>query len=393
MPSIDFSNTAIAFARYSNADLRKARLLFLLIQKSFVVRFGKGMLRVALATHFPIKWIIKPTIFKHFCGGETIQECLSTVQTLADYQVDSIPDYSAEGHDSETHFEGVKNEILNVIAASAGHSDMPYAVFKPSGIIRGGLLEKVTAGEMLQPAEEAEYERAKLRFEALCSAAVQAKLRIMVDAEQSWIQGAIDELTEAMMMKYNHDAPWVYHTVQMYRTDRLEYMKNLFSRFDEQHLYTGFKIVRGAYMERERLRAASENRPSPIYPDKAGTDKAYNDAMLLCTGRIDKTAVCLATHNEESSQMLVDRMHELGLNPKHPEVCFAQLYGMSDHITFNLAHAGYSVVKYVPYGPVKTVMPYLIRRAEENTSVAGQTGRELLNIANEVSRRKTAGMW
>lgn len=384
----DFSNTEIAFERYTTGELKRAQLMFSILKRPWVVKTGKALLQLALFTRFPVGWIIRPTIFRHFCGGERLEECLKTAEKLNEYGVITIPDYSAEGKSDERFFDHVRDEILEVIRASSRYDYMPYAVFKPSGIIRASLLEKVSSNGELLPTEKEEWERGRNRFEALCDAAARSNLRIMVDAEHSWVQGAIDALTEEMMMKYNTAFPLVYQTIQMYRTDRLDYLKNLCERFDQHQRFTGFKVVRGAYMEKERARAASEGRPSPIYPDKPATDRAYDEAVSYILSRFENTALCLASHNEESAMSAVKKMLGSGISLKHPNICFAQLYGMSDHISFNLVRAGFNTVKYVPYGPVRTVMPYLIRRAEENTSVAGQTGRELANFRKELDRRR-----
>lgn len=390
MGTPDFSNTQIAFARHSSNELRKAYYLFRFMKRPSNVAFGRFLLNIALAIRFPIRWIVKPTIFHQFCGGETLNECIRTIDLLAKSKVGAIPDYSAEGLGTELHCEAVKQEVLRVIAYAAKHRDIPFCVFKPSGIIRSGLLEKVTAGIPLNETEKNDYEKGVARFRDLCNTAALAKVRMLVDAEESWIQGAIDQLTEEMMLALNISEPLIFQTVQMYRVDRLEYLKSLCNRCEVPHRYAGFKIVRGAYMEKERARALAENRPSPIHPDKENTDRAYNEAMLFCMERVQQTAICLGTHNEESTLLLTQQMDKLGIDKQHRNVCFAQLLGMSDHLTFNLAHQSYNTAKYVPYGPVRLVMPYLVRRASENTAVAGQTSRELNLIYQELKRRRRA---
>jgi proline dehydrogenase len=387
MMSVDFSNSKVAFSRYSDRDLQKAAWLFRFIKHPANVKFGKFLLKVAMTIRFPIGWIVKPTVFRQFCGGETIEHCAVTIQSLAAMGVGSIPDYSAEGLGTETHFDKVKNEVLSVIELAKGKAEIPFCVFKPSGILSTLLLQKVTGGIPLNSQEHAEYERGKNRFYDLCNAAAAAQVRILVDAEESWIQGAIDSLVEEMMLRHNTSEAIVFQTVQLYRNDRLAYLKNLCARCETQRIFAGFKIVRGAYMEKERQRADAEGRLSPIYPDKSATDRAYNAAITYCMGRSARTAICLGTHNEESCLLLTHLMQELGYGTHHKYIWFAQLLGMSDHITFNLVHNGYNAIKYVPYAPVNLMMPYLLRRAAENTAVAGQTTRELEMIRKELARR------
>jgi proline dehydrogenase len=384
----DLTNTIIAFAPYDNRSLKRAFMLFRMVQRPLMVKAGKHLLKFATAIRFPVKWMVKPLIFRHFCGGENLEECKVKIQELQRWGVLSIPDFSAEGKGTEAHFERAAAEVMSTIEMAAVNTSVASAVFKTSGIIRTHVLEKMAAGLSLDEEETQAWNRGRERFAAICALAAQKGVSVMVDAEESWIQPAVDKLTEGMMHRYNSNFPVVYTTLQMYRTDRLAYLHRLCERFLKEGIIPAFKLVRGAYMEKERARAAAGGRPSPIYPDKKTTDRAYDEAARYCLRHPGRIALCLGTHNEKSVMLMVNEMQDTGLDPTSKYYCFAQLLGMSDHITMNLAGAGFRVAKYVPYGPVSLVLPYLIRRAEENTAVAGQTGRELLLLRKEINRRK-----
>ena len=341
------------------------------------------MANMALGLGF--KGLIKKTIFHQFCGGESLEECREAIESLAASHIGTILDYSVEGEHTESGFDACADEILKTIALAKGDRDIPFSVFKVTGMARFGLLEKVDAKEELDRSEAQEWERVRKRIHRICKAAHDADVRIFVDAEESWIQDSIDLLAEEMMAEYNREKAIVYNTVQLYRHDRLAYMKKLIA---EKEHYTGLKIVRGAYMEKERARAAELGYKDPIQPDKAGSDADYNEALEYSIRHLDNLAICAGTHNEESSMYLVELMQKAGLEPGDKRVYFSQLMGMSDHISFNLSAAGYNVAKYVPYGPVRAVIPYLTRRAMENSSVSGQVGRELSLIDKELKRRK-----
>jgi proline dehydrogenase len=383
-PRISFSDTAIAFDHKSNAELKKARYLFKSFDYPLLLKIGPGMAKIAVA--LGMKGIIKNTIFAQFCGGENIEECTLAIETLAKSKIGTILDYSVEGEEKEEIFNHTCAEIIKTIHTASGNAKIPFSVFKTTGIIRFGLLEKVTANQELLPAENEEWISGKERFEAICKQAHDKNVRIFVDAEESWIQGAIDSLAENMMEKYNKEKAIVFNTVQLYRHDRLEYLKHQITSTTH---FLGFKLVRGAYMEKERERAISLGYESPIQPNKESTDRDYNAALLQCIHHVDRVSVCAGTHNEESSMLGVTLMEEKKLSQNDQRVYFSQLLGMSDHISFNLSHAGYNVAKYVPYGPVTSVIPYLTRRAQENSSVAGQVGRELALIEQELKRRKS----
>ncbi|MBL7812449.1 MAG: proline dehydrogenase family protein [Bacteroidetes bacterium] len=382
--TVDFTNTAVAFAHKSDRGLKKARLLFKSFDFPILLKWGPAMARAAV--FLGMKGIIRNTIFEQFCGGETIEESMGTVSRLQSSGIGTILDYSVEGEEREEVFEHTCAEILQTIERARGNAAIPFSVFKTTGIIRFALLEKVSAKATLTEAERQEWDRATRRFEGICKSAHDSGVRVFVDAEESWIQPAIDALTEEMMEKYNMQRAIVFNTIQLYRHDRLEYMKHVIT--GAVH-YLGFKLVRGAYMEKERERASALGYASPIQPDKAKCDKDYNEALLTCIHHIDRVSVCAGTHNEESSLLGTRLMAEKGLSPDDERVWFSQLLGMSDHISYNLAHAGYNVAKYVPYGPVTAVIPYLTRRAQENTSAKGQAGRELSLIETELKRRKT----
>ena len=385
-PNLD--NTEIAFKSKSDNDLRRAYWLFKILSSPTVMLAGKYLTLFALKVHLPIKGMVKKTIFKQFCGGETIAECAKTTQVLDHYNVGTILDYSVEGKEDRDSFDATCEEILRTVETAAGNPKIPFCVIKVTGICRDDLLEKVSLGKPLNTEEEAEYARLKNRLDRVCTRGAETGTPIFIDAEHSWMQQAIDDLVMEMMTRYNKEKAVVFNTLQMYRHDRIAHLNKVFKQAEDQGFVYGVKLVRGAYMEIERERAAEMNYLDPIQPDKAATDRDYNAAIAFCLDHLDRIAFCAGTHNEQSSLFLVDEMTRRGIKKTHPHIYFAQLFGMSDHISFNLSKAGYLVAKYVPYGPVKEVMPYLIRRGEENTSVAGQTGRELTLIQREMNRRK-----
>ncbi len=385
---IDFDNTEIAFRDKKNFDLKKARWLFTLVGSNALVKTGSALLNTALRIRLPVSWALKPTVFSHFCGGETIDECDPTIKQLGASNVQTILDYSAEGKESEEDFEYTRQQIQATIDKAVENKHIPYAVFKPSGLARVALLEKVQAGHSLTESEQQEMDRVKTRFDHIVSYGAKRGVPVMVDSEETWIQEVVDGMVDDLMLRYNREKPIVFNTLQMYRHDRLSYLNATIANCRKEGVYPAFKLVRGAYMEKEREHARKEGNPSPIYPDKEATDKAFDEATAICLANADEVAVCIATHNEISCLKAADVINSSSLPADHPHISFAQLLGMSDHISYNLASAGYNVCKYVPYGPVKTVVPYLIRRAEENTSVAGQTSRELFLIRKELRRRK-----
>ncbi|MFN4233926.1 MAG: proline dehydrogenase family protein [Bacteroidia bacterium] len=385
---ISFENTQIAFSSKSNAELNRAYWLFKLVGSPALVKIGKSLTNFAMALHIPIKPFIKATIFKQFCGGETIDECSATIENLGKFNIGTILDYSVEGKEDEKDFDVTTQEIINTILKAKNSKYIPFSVFKVTGICRFSLLEKVNAKKTLNENETAEFERAKKRIEKICAHGFEHGIPVLIDAEESWIQDAIDSIVEEMMQKFNKEKAIVYNTLQMYRHDRLAFLKQSYEKAVAGNYFLGVKIVRGAYMEKERARAAEKGYPSPIQPDKASCDRDYDAALKFCVEHYERIALCAGTHNEKSSALLAELLLQKNMDKKHPHFYFAQLLGMSDHISFNLSNAGYNVAKYVPYGPVKEVLPYLIRRAEENTSVAGQTGRELSLIIKERKRRK-----
>ena len=379
---VQFNDTKVAFAHKTNGQLKKARLLFKSFNFPGLLSAGPFLANAAVAMGF--KGLIKNTIFAQFCGGEDIETCKNTIVQLSESGIGTILDYSVEGEETEAVFDHTGAEIIRTILAAANNPDIPFSVFKTTGIIRFALLEKKSSGLQLNETELEEWNRGRNRFEQICQAAADNNVRIFVDAEESWIQPAIDALTEEMMEKLNRQKAIVYNTIQLYRHDRLEYLKHQIT--GTMH-FLGFKLVRGAYMEKERERAKQLGYTSPIQPDKQAADRDYDEALKQCVHHIDRVSICAGTHNENSSALLMDLMQEKGIEPADQRVYFSQLLGMSDHISFNLSNAGYNVAKYVPYGPVKAVIPYLTRRARENSSVAGQMGRELSLIEKELKRR------
>ncbi|WP_413668253.1 proline dehydrogenase family protein [Mucilaginibacter sp. Mucisp86] len=382
-----FENTEIAFRHSSNADLNRAYWLFRMINVNFLVKIGPSVTNFAMKIGLPIKSIIKTTIFKHFCGGETIAECDYTIKNLYSGRVGTILDYSVEGEEEETVFDNTRDEIIRTIERAAKDNAIPLTVFKITGVGRFGLLEKLDARLKLNDAEEEEWRRVQARVLAICDKAYKNNVPVMIDAEESWIQDTIDLLALTMMTQFNKQKPIVYNTYQMYRHDKLASMLNDHEIAQSEGFILGAKIVRGAYMEKERRRAEEKGYPSPIQPDKKSADLDYDSALDYCTSHIDQIAFIAGTHNEESCRLLAELLDNKGIDHKHPHVYFSQLLGMSDNLSFNLADADYNVAKYVPYGPVKAVLPYLFRRAQENTAIAGQMSRELSLITKERKRR------
>ena len=392
MSLLSFENTAIAFKGKDDAALRRSYWLFRLIGNPSMVRIGGTLTNFALGIGFPIGWLIKNNIFAQFCGGETVEECKAASARLAEYGIGTILDYSVEGKEKESDFDATADEIIRTIDAAKGNPHIPFCVFKVTGVARFELLEKqneVVRGNLkqLEEKDQAEWNRVVQRVLLICQAAYDADQRIFIDAEDSWIQDAIDALCHDMMEKFNHQAPIVYNTVQLYRHDRLEFLRNAHAWAKEKGLHYAVKLVRGAYMEKEGKRAAEMGYQNPIQPSKEATDNDFNAGVKYCLDNLQNMALCCGSHNEESSMLLAQWMEERGVVKNDNRVAFAQLFGMSDHISYNLADAGYNVVKYLPYGPIKEVMPYLLRRAQENTSVKGQTSRELGLILSERRRR------
>ncbi len=385
---VQFENTEIAFAHKSNSYLKKAKFLFRMVARPRLVKVGSALLRLAILLRFPIKWIVKPTIFNHFCGGETISECESSIDNLSNSNIKSILDYSAEGLQNEKSFDKTAEIVLSIIKKASVDSRISHAVFKPTGIARFKLMEKVNNNQSLTLEEADEFHRIQIRIAKICDYAAKYNVALMIDAEESWIQNTIDRLVENEMMKHNITRPLIYNTVQLYRKDRLNYMTEFSAKAIEAGYFAAFKLVRGAYLEKENERAENLEYDSPIHSSKRDTDTDFDKAIKFCLDNNEKIAVCIGTHNEESVKYAVSYMELKNIPKDNQNVYFAQLYGMSDNISYNLAAEGFNVSKYVPYGPVKLVLPYLIRRAEENTSVAGQTGRELELIQKEIHRRR-----
>lgn len=389
-PKVDFSNTQIAFASKSNFRLKKSYWLFKSMNSARMVGFLTEAARISLKLRLPVKGIIKATVFEQFVGGESIADCEQTIKHLKDYKVGTILDYSVEGKTTDAEFDDGVRETIATIKKAEGNPAMPFSVFKVSGIAPFSILEKVSAKAELNPQETKTWNQVVKRVEKICAAASQSNQCLFIDAEESWIQDAIDQLAENMMAKYNTEKAIVYNTAQMYRWDRLDYLKAAHQRALAGNYFLGMKLVRGAYMEKERERAAKMNYPSPIQPNKAASDRDFDLALRYCVENIKSIAFCCGSHNEASNLLLSQLLDEFNIPHQHPHVFFSQLYGMSDHLSFNLSNAGFNVAKYVPYGPVHSVMPYLIRRAAENTSMAGQMSRELLLIVKEIKRRKHA---
>ncbi|GGG85953.1 proline dehydrogenase [Parapedobacter pyrenivorans] len=388
-PELSFENTEIAFRGKSDGDLNRAYWLFKIIGSNFLTRIGPPLANFALNVGLPVKGFIRTTIFNHFCGGETIEGCVPTIERIANQQVETILDYSVEGEDAEAVFDETCSEILRTVTYAKTNPNISFSVFKPTGLGRFELFEKINDKQQLTAEEESEYGRIQKRVERICQACYDGDVKVLIDAEHSWIQDVIDDLAREMMRRYNRRAPIVYNTYQLYRHDKLASLQADYYLAEADGFFLGAKLVRGAYMEIERERAAEYGYSSPIQLNKEETDRDFNLAIQFCLDHVDRIGFVAGTHNEASSRLLAEEMDRRQLPHNHPHIHFAQLLGMSDNLSFNLAAAGYQVAKYMPYGPVKAVMPYLFRRAQENTSVAGQTGRELSLIAKEKKRRKS----
>lgn len=386
---LDFNNTKIAFSSKSKGELRNAHLLFNTIKHPWLVKCAKVASNVALKIHFPINWAVKPTLYKQFVGGETLEDCVPVIEHLKKFNVKSTLDFSAESEQTPDGIQATFEETIRSIDFAKGNDNLAYTVFKPSTITTDELLSKASEKrEPLTEEEKVEFGKFRDRFFALCQRAYDNDVRILVDAEDYCFQDALDELTDEAMRLYNKKRAIVFATLQMYRHDRMPYLERIYKDAAEKGYIAGVKFVRGAYMEAERERAAKMGYPDPICKDKPTTDANYDAAVQYTIEHIDQFEMFMGTHNEESNYKLARLMDEKGLERNDPRIYFAQLLGMSDNISFNLAAAGYNVTKYVPYASVRDVIPYLIRRAEENTSVAGQTGRELTMIKAEIARRK-----
>ena len=390
---IDFTNTEIAFKIKSNAELRKARFLFKTINNPRLVGWLGALATFAVKNHLPIGWLVKPMLYAQFVGGVSLTKSANKAKKLWKYKVGSILDYSVEGKKDDASTKACFKEIMHSIEFGGKHPYIAFAVFKPTGIIQPDVLEKVSSGLKLDKSEEELFHLFVKRVDALCCKAAEVGISILIDAEDYCYQRAIDEVAEQMMERYNTEKAVVYNTLQMYRTDRLDYLKVLHKHAVEKNFIVGAKFVRGAYMERERERAALLGYPSPINPTKEITDTMFDDALIYSLENIDKISIFAGTHNQDSAWFLVELIYKYSLQENDSRIWFSQLYGMSDNLTFNLAAEGFNVAKYLPYGPVKEVLPYLIRRAKENTAVAGQTSRELNLINQEIKRRKNYKQW
>lgn len=399
---LTFENSENAFAYKSDKELRKAKFLFSSMSYKTLVKIGTTLTPLLMKLNLPVKGLIKKSIFGQFVGGETLEETAVVVDNLEKYRVNAILDYGVEGKEGEENFDHSCEEFIRVVKYASGQQNIPFISIKVTGFARFDLLKKLDGAannrsgftgkvhtEILTEEEKAEWNRIAERMERIIKAASSGNVGVLVDAEESWIQDPVDAITMLMMEKYNKERAIVYNTIQLYRKDRLQFLKNNFEEARKKKYKLGVKLVRGAYMEKERKRASEMNYESPIQPDKASTDRDYNLAIKLCIWNIDIIATIVATHNEYSNLYTTRLMHDKQIPHHHEHIHFSQLFGMSDNITFNLAREGYSVSKYLPFGPIKDVIPYLMRRAHENSSVAGQTGRELSLIKKEIARRSS----
>ena len=383
-----FDNTETAFQLKSDSQLERAYFLFKMIANEPLVRIGTAVTKFALNVHLPVEGLIRSTVFDHFCGGVNEVDCMPVVDKLYEVGVSSVLDYSVEGKEGEEQLDATLKKILELTDFAETKKAMPFSVFKPTGLGRFELYQKVTEKTELSEEEKLEWNNVINRFEAASKAAYNANVTLLIDAEETWMQEAADRLCEQMMMKYNKERAVIFNTLQCYRWDRLDYLKEVHKKAKEGGYKIGYKIVRGAYLEKENERAEEKGYPTPMHKSKQATDDCFNEIMRYMLDNLDTIEIFIGTHNEESNYLAMGMMTEKNISVNDPRVWFGQLYGMSDHITFNMATLGYNIAKYIPFGPVKDVMPYLIRRAEENTSVAGQTSRELSLLKKEKERRK-----
>lgn len=384
-----FDNTQIAFADKTTPQLKKAYWMFKAIEQPALTNVGISILNFTVKNNFPfVTDIVKNTLFEQFCGGVTREESMKVVKQMFKHHIGSIFDYAIEGKEEEATFDHTCEEIKQNIKFAEGNPAIPFVVFKPTGFGRLDLYSEVQAGKELTSSEKEEWNRVVNRYEEVCKMAHEKNVVIMIDAEETWIQDAVDKLVNEMKSKYNREKAIVWNTIQMYRTGRLEYLAEDLERAKEKNYFLGYKFVRGAYMEKERNRAQEMNYPDPIQPTKQATDDNFNAAIDFVMKNLDKVSAFFGTHNEKSTELVMDKMREQNLPNDFDHIHFGQLYGMSDNITYYLGAKKYNAAKYLPYGPVKDVVPYLTRRAQENTSVAGQTGRELGLIEKELKRRK-----
>ncbi len=383
-----FNNTKRAFILKSDHDLNRSIFIFKTMNIPFFVPLGIFFTKLALKLRLPIEWLIKKTIFAQFCGGETQKDCLPLVKLMYSKQVSSVLDYSVEGKKEEEEFDKAADIKIDIIKFSSEQKEIPFAVAKPTGLGRFEIWEKLTLGQDLNQKEQEEWMRIKKRVHKLCQAAADHKTKLMFDAEESWMQDAADDLIEEMMKIYNRDEVYIYNTIQCYRWDRLKYVKDIHKRAQKQGFKLGFKIVRGAYMEKENLRAKRKNYDTPICEDKEASDVNFNAVMSYCIDNVDDISSFIGTHNEVSSYMALQLMNQMGLKLDDSRIWFGQLYGMSDHISYNLGAECSNAIKLLPFGPIRDVVPYLFRRAQENSSVKGQSTRELSLLLEEKDRRK-----
>lgn len=387
--NLDFSNTAIAFEDKSNEELKKMATLFGLMNKEWLVNIGAKLGLPAVKYNLPFaQSIVKKTIYPQFVGGRTLLECQNAIDRLKAYNILTVLDYGAEGKEVESDFNNTMNEIVRAIEFAGPNTSVPVVSTKITGLTKNIILEKLSAGKTLNSEEEYEYDSLLKRLDVICNKAKERSVSLFIDAEESWTQKAIDDLVEKMMERYNVSEPIIYTTAQLYRHDRLQYLKDIHQRSSKKGYLLGVKLVRGAYLEKENKRARKNNYPSPIHKSKTATDHDYNEAVRYCVKHFEEIASCNASHNGLSNQLQAELIHKMGIQKNHKHLNFCQLYGMSDHLTFNLAKAGYNVAKYVPYGPIKDVIPYLIRRSQENTSVTGDMSREYKMILDEMERRR-----
>lgn len=380
-------NTEVAFASLTDKELRTSFHLFKLIDNPLLTKIGIGLLNTAMTLRIPVEWAVKPLIFNHFCGGISQEDCIGVIEKMGEKGVSSVLDYAVEGDNDEVGYEATYNKTLETLDFIKTHRNVAFGVFKPTGFGAMDIYQKISENKPLNPTEQQQWEDIKRRYRNVCQKAYSYDIPVLIDAEESWIQPAVDAFVEELMAEFNREKAIVYNTLQMYRHDRMSYFKELLQKAEQNNFHIGVKIVRGAYMEKENKRAKEMGYLSPICPNKQATDNNYNDAIRFVGEHTNRISVFAGTHNQDSVLLLTQILEQKDIPHNTKNVFFGQLYGMSDHLSYNLANQKYNVAKYLPFGPVKKTVPYLIRRAQENTSVKGQSGREITLLSQEMKRR------
>lgn len=378
-----------AFSHYSISQLRRTKVLFKILQNPLVSWFSGFVPHIPILLRLPfVKSLIKHYIFSHFCGGEDWKEVHQSALKLQKQNILSSLDYSVECKQTEQDYETTKKVLLNVLEEAKNLSHIPFCVLKITGLGRFALLEKIHNGQTLSDNEKAEWQRVQSRFDSICEKAVDCNTKLLVDAEESWIQKPIDNIVKRAMKRHNQNEPMIYNTYQLYLKAKYEQLKTDWEKAKEKGYILGSKLVRGAYMEKETKRAVKMHLPNPIQPSKAKCDQDFNDSLKFCLKHIDDFGIYIGTHNIESTQKARQLMQEYGIAKSDERVFFSQLLGMREILSYELAQQDYLVSKYTPFGKIAEVIPYLLRRIQENSSVKDQLNDEIKVITRELENQK-----